>query len=356
MSTRHLSDDGRGADAKRLSDLHLLPRRVYRLRILGMGLSAVGLAQVLIEQSAQPMLWLLWALTGIVWPHVAIRLALRSRNPYQAELRNLQVDSALAGLWVPLIHFNLLPSALLITLATVDKINTGVRGLWWRSLPGMALAMLAAALFSGFTFQPESSLAVILAWLPMLIIHTIAVSLVSYRLVRKVQRQNRLLDELTRTDVLTGLEARRYWQTVAEGQLQQFHEQGRECCLLLIDIDNFKAINDDRGHAAGDDVLRAVAQLTRELLQSRDHAGRIGGDEFALALLGGSKRAERLADELQDRVSRLRFSEWPALVVSLSIGIAQARATDIGLREWMESADRQLYRAKREGKSRTAMA
>jgi len=320
-----------------------------------MGLSAIGLAQVLIEQSAQPALWALWALTGIVWPHVAIRLALRSRNPYQAELRNLLVDSALAGLWVPLIHFNLLPSALLITLATVDKINTGVRGLWWRSLPGMALAMLAAALLSGFTFQPESSLAVILAWLPMLIIHTIAVSLVSYRLVRKVQRQNRLLDELTRTDVLTGLEARRYWQTVAEGQLQQFHEQGRECCLLLIDIDNFKAINDLRGHLVGDKVIQRVGQVVKDGVRGSDLVCRWGGEEFiVIAPNTGIEPMGLVAEKLRLAVMRELASHVPP--VTISVGVASAAGLSMDIPSLLEGADAALYKAKQGGRNRVALA
>src|SRR5690606_34299143 len=97
------------------------------------------------------------------WPALAHAIARRSRDPYRAELRNLLVDSAIAGAWVPLLHFNLLPSVLLLTLTTVDKISSGVPRLWLRSLPGMGLALLASGLATGFAWAPSTSIAVMLA-------------------------------------------------------------------------------------------------------------------------------------------------------------------------------------------------
>src|SRR3546814_11932110 len=91
----------------------------------------------------------------------------RSPNPERTERTNLLVDSAIAALWVPLMHFNLLPSALILTLATVDKINTGIRGLWQRSLPGMAGAIVLGGLLTGFAFAPVPSMPVIIACMPI---------------------------------------------------------------------------------------------------------------------------------------------------------------------------------------------
>ena len=156
------------------------------------------------QAARTPASWA-WVLAScFAWPHAAYWLARRSADPFQAELRNLMFDSIIAGLWAPLLHFNALPSVLLMSMATADKVNSGIRGLWLRSLPAMALGLVGAGLLTGFAFEPETTMPVVLACLPIMVIHTLAVSLNSFMLVRRVQLQNRQLDELSRVDVLTG--------------------------------------------------------------------------------------------------------------------------------------------------------
>ncbi|MCB1560574.1 MAG: hypothetical protein KDI75_05720 [Xanthomonadales bacterium] len=206
-SSRGRDRDGRAPLAVDglLSDRRLLPSRIYRFRMLGMALAAVFMARVLYENSAGWGSWSMLLFTGVVWPHVALWRSRRSPRPYETERQNLLFDSFQSGIWTSLLHFNLLPSALLLTLAVVDKLNTGIRNLWLWSLPAMILGIVGAGLFTGFAVRLESSTAVVLACIPMLVIHTTAVSLNGYWLVRRVQRQNRQLDELSRIDVLTGL-------------------------------------------------------------------------------------------------------------------------------------------------------
>lgn len=231
--------------------------------MLGMGLAALPIGMVLLENQAGAGHWGFLLFTTILWPQLALWLALRHREPFRGEIRNLLLDSILAGMWVPLMAFNLLPSVMLVTLATVDKISTGIDRLWYWSLPLMLAGGIAAGLATGFELQPVTSMAVMIACLPMLLIHSIAVSQASYRLVRKVKRQNRQLDELSRRDTLTGLDSRRHWQERASALLEQCAATGDPATLLMIDIDHFKAINDRHGHAAGDDVLRATADVIR---------------------------------------------------------------------------------------------
>jgi diguanylate cyclase len=335
-----------------LSDLGLMPRRVYRLRMLGMGLAAPAVSVVLLENGAGLASWALMVFTALIWPQLALMLARASPEPYRAELRNLMIDSAIAGLWAPLLYFNLLPSVLLITLATVDKISTGIRGLWLWSLPGLLAGLVGGALVTGFRFQPESSMSVVLACMPLLLIHTIAVSLTGYRLVRKVQRQNRQLDELSRIDMLTGLASRGHWQAQAELMLQARHGGGDPVSLLLIDLDRFKDINDEHGHTAGDDALRGVAGVIRRQLGRRDVAGRFGGDELAVVIEGDDAIASALAESIRKGVAELDLPYLDGDRLTVSIGFAQARDRDLGLREWLESADRALYRAKEAGRNR----
>jgi diguanylate cyclase (GGDEF) domain len=332
-----------------------LPRRVYPLRALGMGLAGLVVGVVLWERNAGLAAWLCMAAISFVWPHVAHLLSRRSADPYRAEIRNLLVDSALAVVLVTLMHFNLLPSVLLVTLTMVDKITTGIRGLWVRSLPGMAGAAVAGAAFNGFQWAPETSMPVILACLPVMVLHTLSVSLVSYRLIRRVSRQNQLLDELRRIDALTGLYDRGHWQEQAEATLRRHHATDEPACLVMLDIDHFKQINDQHGHTVGDEVLRALARIVLSNVRATDCAGRYGGDEFAIVLRGMHlDGATAVAHRIREQVQALQLHDMPGLQFTTSMGVATADHRHSSLRAWTNAADAELYQAKAAGRNRVS--
>lgn len=338
----------------RATRLQSLPRRTYGFRVLGMSLAALPLIAVMRELQSPWPAWA-WMVFGcFLWPHLAYLLARRSRDPFRAELGNFVVDSFFAGSWVPLMHFNLLPSVVLVTVVTADKINSGIRGLWLRSLPAVALAILVGGLITGFAFEPRSSFVVVAASLPILVIHTLAVSLSSYQLVRRVQQQNLQLEALNQRDALTGLDSRSHWEEQSLALLRRHQASAEPATLMLIDADRFKGINDRYGHGVGDDVLRAIADLLRRELKGQGHAGRLGGDEFVVTLPGDLAQARQLAERLRGAVQRLRFAHAAGLQGSVSIGLAVTPEAPLGLREWIEAADRALYRAKHEGRNRTA--
>ena len=332
-----------------------LSRRVYPLRALGMGLAGLVVGVVLWERNAGLAAWLCMAAISFVWPHVAHLLSRRSADPYRAEIRNLLVDSALAVVLVTLMHFNLLPSVLLVTLTMVDKITTGIRGLWARSLPGMAGAAVAGAAFNGFQWAPETSMPVILACLPVMVLHTLSVNLVSYRLIRRVSRQNQLLDELRRIDALTGLYDRGHWQEQAEATLRRHHATDEPACLVMLDIDHFKQINDQHGHTVGDEVLRALARIVLSNVRATDCAGRYGGDEFAIVLRGMHlDGATAVAHRIREQVQALQLHDMPGLQFTTSMGVATADHRHSSLRAWTNAADAELYQAKAAGRNRVS--
>ena len=333
--------------------LQSLPRRTYGLRTLGMGLGALPVVAVLHELDSPWPVWAWAVFSCLLWPHLAYLHAKHNPDPFRAELRNFVVDSFFAGSWAPLMHFNVLPSVVLVAVVMADKLNTGIRGLWLRSLPGMFGAMLGIGALTGFAVQPYSSMTVVLASLPILVIHTLAVSLSSYRLLRRVQRQNMLLEQISRVDALTGLSNRGHWERAGESWLRQ-RAPGEHAALLLVDIDAFKSINDVHGHSVGDDVLRGISAILLRHAGASGLAGRLGGDELALALPVSLPVAESFAEGIRVDVEALRFDRAPGLVCSVSIGIAATPDADADLRDWMEIADRALYRAKQGGRNRTA--
>ena len=315
-----------------------------------MGLATLPLMVVMYELQSSWIGWSWMLLTCWLWPHLAYVRATRSKDPFRAELQNLIVDSAIAGSWVPLMHFNLLPSVMLLGVTTADKVNTGVRRLWLYSLPAIALSVVAFSALIGFNFAPHSSMRVILACLPIIVIHTLAVSLTSARLVRRVQLQNKQLEALSRIDALTGLSGRRHWEAQADSMRRQSADFAA-LSVLLLDIDHFKEINDQHGHSIGDDVLRGVAGLIRRQLPPGSHAGRLGGDELAIVIPLPLHDAEILAERIRRGTAELALAEAPGLHCTVSIGIVGNPDPAQGLREWIEAADRALYRAKRSGRN-----
>lgn len=333
-----------------------LPRRVYPFRALGMGLA---LAPILVVLDGNQAPWPSWAWAcacALAWPHAAWLLASRSRDRFVAERRNLIVDSAIAGSMVPLMAFNVLPSVLLLVVATADKINTGIRGLWLRSLSAMAAGIAATLAVAGFAWQPHTGMPVVLASLPLMVVHALAVSLGGYRLIRTVQAQNRRLDEIIRIDALTGLHARAHWQSCAESRLREHAAGGAPASLMLVDVDQFKGVNDRHGHAVGDDVLRAIAATIRDSVPAGSQAGRLGGDEFAVVVPLPREDTGALGERVLARIREIRLPGVDGLACSASLGVAAPPRADASLRDWFEAADRALYLAKDRGRGRVELA
>jgi len=168
----------------------------------------------------------------------------------------------------------------------------------------------------------------------------------------------RQLRERADTDALTGTKSRRAFLESAADELQRMRRSGRPLCLAMLDIDAFKAVNDFRGHAAGDQVLAGVAAVClAQLRASSDHCGRLGGEEFAILMpetdLTGAKA---LTERLCAAIRELRFeAAGQAFGVSVSIGVAALTAHDDGIAALMARADAALYSAKGAGRDRVVV-
>lgn len=155
-------------------------------------------------------------------------------------------------------------------------------------------------------------------------------------------------------DPLTALPNRRAFEQALEEMLAASRRAGDRGALCFMDLDHFKPVNDTGGHAAGDALLRLVADLIRGRLRGEDTVCRIGGDEFALILRGcTSADAARIADDLCAAVRDLRF-EWEGREyrIGASIGFAMIDGTMISVAEIVHAADHACYTAKREGRGR----
>ena len=171
--------------------------------------------------------------------------------------------------------------------------------------------------------------------------------LFSYIFARERNRQRDELLSLSINDALTGVGNRRAFDTQLDEVLKIQERTPGDINLLLLDLDNFKKVNDTLGHDAGDRVLREVAETITARMRAGDHAFRFGGDEFAIIARG--KGVESLAEDLCDRVQA--FATTEKLPISVSIGIGSLGQGDTAS-EWVRRADAALYRAKDSGKNR----
>lgn len=158
------------------------------------------------------------------------------------------------------------------------------------------------------------------------------------------------------TDYLTGLRARGYFEQALEQEVRRALRKSGTCGLLLVDLDDFKAINDRHGHRAGDEVLRRFAQILTHDMRDVDTVARYGGDEFSVILPDVSEEGARfVANRIGDAVRRHEFrlpDLEPAIRLSASIGIALCPTDERTPDQLMRAADLALYQAKLRGKNR----
>lgn len=172
---------------------------------------------------------------------------------------------------------------------------------------------------------------------------------------RELKQRAARFESAAKTDSLTGILNRSGFVDALGDLLEQIGNDGNSGAVMLLDLDGFKAINDECGHSTGDLALKRVAALLRLCVRSGDAVARIGGDEFGIALSSGLSRenVRCVAQDLIDTIATLRFPARPDLRLGASIGICLLpdQRFLIG-QEIMEEADRLMYQAKRAGKNR----
>lgn len=182
-----------------------------------------------------------------------------------------------------------------------------------------------------------------------LLVTLIVISLVSIALRRYQARIN----ALATTDQLTELLNRRGFDLLANQALQEARRHNSPLCALMLDLDQFKELNDKHGHLAGDEVLRGFANNLQSDLRQADIICRWGGEEFILLLKDTKpEQARELGEKIRQQAELSRFTHNGSnLQITVSIGLAQLQADD-ALNQLIARADRALYRAKQSGRNR----
>jgi len=179
---------------------------------------------------------------------------------------------------------------------------------------------------------------------------------------RIIDLQDRLI-RLSNTDALTGLGNRRRFFEAGKSEMYRSLRYKIPLCLILIDMDNFKRVNDTYGHDIGDDVLRLFADMITARLRESDIACRNGGDEYAIWLPHTNlENAVKVADALREHVEQTDFNlnlqaeGGPDWRVTLSLGVAELSEEDLTVDDFFKRVDSYLYKAKNGGRNQVYSA
>lgn len=168
-----------------------------------------------------------------------------------------------------------------------------------------------------------------------------------------LEQANSQLGLLSRTDNLTELLNRGAWEGMLNDEFERYQRYGHAVSLIMLDIDNFKIINDRYGHPVGDDVIRHLAGFIRASLRHTDYPGRYGGEEFGIILPETDiEGAQVIAERLRQNIANAVVSSHESTIrYTVSLGIASLTKDTPHASVWLRQADDALYAAKNAGKN-----
>ncbi|NQY65275.1 MAG: diguanylate cyclase [Alteromonadaceae bacterium] len=171
---------------------------------------------------------------------------------------------------------------------------------------------------------------------------------------QNLEQANVELAVLSQTDGLTKLFNRSHWENCLKAEFKRWTRSKNPSCLVMLDIDHFKNVNDSYGHVVGDEVIRHIAALIQHHARETDVSGRYGGEEFTVLLSDttveqGNVFAERLRKEVEESVVKYNDID---IKYTISIGIAEIDPSIKTYEAWIECADAALYKSKENGRNR----
>lgn len=289
--------------------------------------------------------------------------------------------------WLPKHHEYILISASTLIVITIVSIHSSLEYLlFFLFFPIIisifyfqykkllyALVNTGIALFALYTFDPDlneniSIISFITLITTLLVYSCIAFGILargreilshlrtSYESNQELLVRTILMDKLAKTDALTDTYNHMAYHEFKDNLVEQAENGRMALHLAVLDIDNFKSVNDTYGHRAGDVVLRRVAELTRSKAGSNDIVARYGGEEFALLFTEKSfQEVYDLVEEIRTNIASTSHEVLNGLNVTVSIGLNQY-TPGMGKENFFQGADAALYEAKHSGKNRTALA
>tara|TARA_B100001063_G_scaffold161791_1_gene151002 strand:+ start:1633 stop:2697 length:1065 start_codon:yes stop_codon:yes gene_type:complete len=296
--------------------------------------------------------WIMPILIAIClgWPHLAFWGVNKSTEPHKVIISSLMFDSLFTGLWIPLISFELIPSSVFLMVLMMNNMSAGGFKVFFMGLLATLVGVLISIITINSSIRLLSNINVLLACLPMILIYPMLLVSTNYKLTRILLLQSEKLVHLNHNDSLTGLFSRSYWEQRLLEEFARCQRSNENACVMMVDIDHFKKINDTYGHLVGDQVLNQFGALLKQLRVS-DIAGRYGGEEFAVILPNSDlKESIQVSERLRKEIEKFQFDHIETCTVS--IGIASLNKNFEDAYQWLNAADKALYKSKKEGRNR----
>jgi diguanylate cyclase len=255
-----------------------------------------------------------------------------------------------------LLSFNLLPALVLLTMTSLGGVMVGGRRRFLRGLlaaaVGLSLSWVVIVLvWSGYRIQLEPSLLTLIAVAPLMVGFPLSVGVISYGWSRDLALQRNELEKISRTDELSKLNNRQFWEASAYTEYERHRRSDSPLSLMLIDIDHFNELNEKYGQVAGDQIIRDLAELISESIREADIVCRYGGEKFAMLLPDTDlKGAMLFAERLRISVQTLLVKPYD-ISCTVSLGVATAGGDVQKYQQLVEHADLALVQAKSSGRN-----
>ncbi|PJX56600.1 MULTISPECIES: sensor domain-containing diguanylate cyclase [unclassified Klebsiella] len=340
-------------DEKYISDRNLsFIKRVYFLRQVGSLLCFIPIYSVLLEQLHNKITLALLILNALIWPSVAYFASVISKDMLNTEKKNLILDSFWAGIWIGIMQVSPVPSLFIISAQIADRYAAGGMKILKPALLWMMSSFLTVWFINDFKYTTEFSTRTVLFSLPLATCYPIVLSVVSRHLSIKLRKRRELLEKQALMDPGLELPNRRFFEQKMESAFQATRKKRIHSYLVLIDVDNFKNINDSYGHEVGDAVLYRISKILRECTGEKDIPARFGGDELAIIVNNSNNQLVlNMANIIRQRIEKISMSSHKGICCTVSIGISCAENKK-SIIEWIKATDEMLYKAKRNGKNR----
>ena len=343
-------------DAAKAKKYQEFIRRMFFMRQLGTILCLISYLSVMVHLYTATWIYVLMLVNTFAWPILAYLYNSRHQNPVRAEYRALSIEGFFAGVWIALMGINPFPTIITITIVLSDRFSVGGVRLISKVILLMFIGFISTWLLAGrpifWNFKPE----IIISSLPLATIYILALSFMLRQMLEKLKIKTDQLEKIALNDPRLQIANRHYFETKVNGLFKHPDSQKKaHAYLLLIDIDNFKQVNDQFGHETGDELLLALAEVIRSTVSPADLPARFGGDELAI-LVFRERLAEvhELAEQILNKTRRIRLQGQQQTVFSVSIGIACAENLNDAT-EWLRKADQALYQVKRSGRNNISM-